>query len=154
MAATAGTPGKHALRLTRAFGAPRERVFDAWTTPEALKRWWCPPGWTPERIDVDLRAGGAYYFGMRRLEDDIVVSIRGRFIDVSRPERLVYTWKWYGALDDMPETRVTVEFHARDGGTEVILVHQPIADARLWNRHRTGWIDACDRMELDLLQWT
>jgi uncharacterized protein YndB with AHSA1/START domain len=144
---TATSTGRIALRLTRRFAATRERVFEAWTTPEALKRWWCPPGWRPERIEVDLRPGGAYHFGMSRPGSDDVVSIRGRFIEVRPPERLLYTWAWQGAFEGMPETRVTVEFHAVNGGTEVLVLHENFPDVRTWQRHRTGWIDACDRME-------
>ena len=147
MAATVTGTGSIDLRLTRRFAAPRERVFNAWTTPEALKRWWCPPGWAPERIDVDLRTGGAYCLEMRQLDGDTVVSIQGRFLHVHRPERLVYTWQWRGAFEEMPETRVTVEFHSIDGGTEVVVVHQNFPDVRIWQRHRSGWIAACDRME-------
>jgi uncharacterized protein YndB with AHSA1/START domain len=147
VAATVTRTGGIALRLTRRFAAPRARVFDAWTTPEALKRWWCPAGWRPERIDVDLRTGGAYYFGMRQSDNDAVVSIEGRFLEVQRPERLVYTWRWYGAFEGMPETRVTVEFLPIEAGTEVVVVHENFPDVNLWHRHRGGWIAACDRME-------
>jgi hypothetical protein len=68
MAAVVTGTGNIALRLTRRFNAPRERVFDAWTTPEALKRWWCPRGWAPEGFEVDLRPGGAYALAMRELD--------------------------------------------------------------------------------------
>lgn len=139
--------GSIALRLTRRFAAPRERVFDAWTTAEALKRWWCPPGWEPERIEVDLKAGGTYHLGMRQIDDGAVVSIHGRFLEVHRPERLVYTWCWRNAFEGMPETCVTVEFLSVGGGTEVVVVHENFPDVRLWHRHRSGWIAACDRME-------
>ena len=44
------------LRLRRRFQAPRETVFTAWTKPEALKQWWCPQGWTPAEIEVDLQS--------------------------------------------------------------------------------------------------
>jgi uncharacterized protein YndB with AHSA1/START domain len=147
VATTAASTGKITLRLTRRFAAPRERVFDAWTTAEALKRWWCPPGWEPERIEVDLRTGGAYHLGMRQLDGDAVVSIDGRFLDVHRPEKVVYTWRWRGAFEGMPETRVTVEFLALEGGTEVVVLHENFPDVPLWQRHRSGWIAACDRME-------
>ena len=55
-----------AIHAQRRFAAPPERVFHAWTEPEALKRWWCPPGWTAADIEVDLRVGGAYRIGMCR----------------------------------------------------------------------------------------
>ena len=135
------------LRLTRRFAAPRERVFDAWTTPEALKRWWCPSGWAATQMDIDLRAGGAYHLGMRQLEGGSLVSIEGRFLEVIRPARLVYTWRWRGAFEGIAETRVTVEFLEVAGGTEVVVVHDNFATVQLWQRHRSGWIAACDRME-------
>jgi len=147
-----GTPTRTiALRLTRHFDVPREKVFEAWTTPEALKRWWCPPGWLPERIDVDLRPGGAYCFTMRQTGAKTTVSIQGRFVDVVRPERLTYTWNWNGAFDGMPETFVTVEFRVDAGGTDVVVTHENFPDVRLWHKHRSGWIDACDRMERALI---
>ena len=139
------------LRLARHFDVAREQVFDAWTTPEALKRWWCPPGWSPERIDVDLRPGGAYYFGMRNADTKSVVSIEGQFVEVHRPERLAYTWSWVGAFDGMPDTFVTVDFRAGATGTDVIVTHENIPDVQLWHTHRSGWIDACDRMEQMLI---
>jgi uncharacterized protein YndB with AHSA1/START domain len=135
------------LRLERVFAAPRERVFDAWTTPQALKRWWCPPGWEPDRIDVDLRVSGAYFLGMRRIGDRSVAAVRGRFLDVRRPERVAYTWQWEGALEQMSETLVTVEFRDEDGRTRLILTHDRLPDIPMWHRHRAAWIAACDRME-------
>lgn len=135
------------LRLERVFAAPRERVFEAWTSPEALKRWWCPPGWEPERIEVDLRVSGAFHLGMRRMTDGSIAAVHGRFLEVRRPERVAYTWRWAGALEDMSESRVTVEFHDEHGDTRLILTHDRLPDIPLWHRHRAGWIAACDRME-------
>jgi len=147
VAAAIAHTGSITLRLTRRFSAPRERVFDAWTTAEALKRWWCPPGWEADRIEVDLRVGGAYSLGMRQRNGGSVVSIHGRFLEVHRPERLVYTWRWYGAFEGTPETLVTVEFRSIGGRTDVVVIHENFPDVRLWQRHRSGWIAACDRME-------
>ena len=135
------------LRLERRFAAPRERVFAAWTTPEALKQWWSPPGWQPERFEVDLRVGGAFHLGMRRTADGSAAAVEGRFLEVRPPERLVYTWQWTGALKDMAESRVTVEFLDERGDTRLMLTHDRLPDVPLWHRHRAGWIAACDRME-------
>jgi uncharacterized protein YndB with AHSA1/START domain len=88
---------------------------------------------------------------MRKADTKSLVSIDGRFVDVRRPERLVYTWKWNGAFDGMPETLVTVEFQAAANGTGVVVTHERFPDVRLWHKHRSGWIDACDRMERTLI---
>jgi uncharacterized protein YndB with AHSA1/START domain len=140
------------LRLERVFAAPRERVFQAWTTPEALTRWWCPPGWEPERIEVDLRVSGAFHLGMRRMTDGSSAAVHGHFLEVRRPERVVYTWRWAGVLADMSESRITVEFHDEHGATRLILTHDRLPDIPLWHRHRAGWIAACDRMEQILVR--
>jgi hypothetical protein len=51
----------------------------------------------------------------------------------------------------MPETFVTVEFHVAGPGTDVVVTHENFPDVRLWHKHRSGWIDACDRMERTLI---
>jgi uncharacterized protein YndB with AHSA1/START domain len=135
------------LRLSRRFSAPREKVFRAWTQPEALKKWWCPGGWAPAEIEVDLRVGGSYRIGMRRLPGGSPVYVRGEFLEVRPPERLVYTWRWDGALAGLRETRVTVEFLDAGEATEVVLTHEHFPDPQAWHQHRHGWIAACDRME-------
>ena len=142
-------PTQHgiALRLKRPFKAPPERVFHAWTEPEALKRWWCPPGWAPSDFEVDLQVGGDYRLAMRRLSDDVVVQIHGRFVEVRAPERLVYTWRWEGGFDDLPETRVSVDFVGVEGSTVLYLTHEYFPQLAVRQQHRTGWIQACDRME-------
>ena len=147
MAATAAETGSIVLRLERRFSAPPDRVFDAWTTPETLKQWWCPPGWELARVEVDLRVNGPYYLGMRRLDDGSMAAVQGVFVEIRRPERLVYTWRWIGALETMGETRVTVEFFDKRGHTLLILTHEKLPDVTRWHRHRAGWIAACDRME-------
>ena len=47
----------------------------------------------------------------------------------------------------MAETQVTVEFVDENGHTLLILTHEKLADVAVWNKHRAGWIAACDRME-------
>ena len=136
-----------AFRLQRRFRAPREKVFRAWTDPEVLKRWWCPEGWTPAEIEIDLRAGGVYRFGMRRQIGEDPVFVRGCFLHVRPPEMLAYTWKWENAFPHMPQTRVTVEF-MEDGATTLItLRHEDLPEIPVCLQHRSGWIAAWDRLE-------
>lgn len=98
-------------------------------------------------IAVDIRVGGSYRIGMRRTRDSKAVSIEGRFLEVTPPHKLVYTWRWSGALEEISETWVTVEFLARDQGTEIVLTHDNFPNVPSWQQHRGGWIAACDRME-------
>src|SRR5918994_4170447 len=54
--------------VERVFDAPRGLVFEAWTEPERLKRWWGPRGYTVPHCEIDLREGGVFHFCMRSPE--------------------------------------------------------------------------------------
>jgi len=133
------------LRLWHRFEAAPERVFAAWTRPEALKLWWCPAGWRPVQIDVDLRLGGVYRLSMNREGDARLVTVNGRFLEIEPARRLVYTWRWDGVFPDMPETIVTVEFRAVTGGTELAL-RQGVLELPMCGRHLSGWLAAFGRL--------
>ena len=138
-----------ALRLERTFDASREAVFDAWTNPEVLRRWWAAgPDWETPLAEVDLREGGAYRLTMRDPESGMQPTVAGAFTEVRRPERLVYTWEW----EDMPggttgESLVTVEFAEQDGRTTVLLVHSGLHTEESRDRHEHGWNACLDNLE-------
>lgn len=90
-AMTLTTAGDTDIVLTRAFDAPRERVWDAYTKPELLKRWLGgPPGCELVVCEVDLRPGGRYRY-VWRTPDGVEMGMAGVYREVARPERLVYT---------------------------------------------------------------
>jgi uncharacterized protein YndB with AHSA1/START domain len=146
-------PRALAIRLRHRFDAPRGSVFRAWTDPDVLRRWWCPPGWAPAEIEVDLRVGGEYRIGMRGPQSGPPVYVHGRFLEVECPGRLVYTWRWQNAFAGMPVTRVTVLFtDAAGGGTEVVLTHEDLPGAPVCLRHWNGWRAAWPRLDASVLE--
>jgi len=135
-----------AFRLRRRFEAPREEVFRAWTKAEVLKQWWCPEGWVPAEIEIDLRTGGGFRIGMRRLDGGPAVYVRGCFQEVRAPERLAYTWQWENAFEGMAETQVIVEFKDLGPATELLLTHENLPEIPICLQHREGWLAALDRI--------
>jgi uncharacterized protein YndB with AHSA1/START domain len=83
-------PSDCEIAMARVFDAPRAMVFDAWTKPELLKRWWGPPGWTLPVCEIDLCVGGAWRQVMRGANGKEMV-LHGVYREVVRPQRLVYT---------------------------------------------------------------
>ena len=137
-----------AIELQRRFRASPERLFRAWTQPDALRQWWCPAGWAAGEAEIDLRTGGAYRIEMRRIgADGPGVAVSGRFLEVRPPERLVFTWRWRGAFAQMPETLVTLELSGSESDTLLTLRHDQFTDLALRSQHRGGWMAACDRLE-------
>src|SRR5687767_6184273 len=105
------------LVVRRTIQASVTRVFEAWTRPEELRRWWGPRPVTCSDAEVDLRVGGSYRIG-NRLPDGSTIWISGEFEIVEPPERLVYTWHVEGK--DPPGTehsRVSVHFSPTTLGT-------------------------------------
>ena len=84
--------GDRELTVTRTFNAPAHIVFDAWTKPELLKRWWAPKsfGVSLFACEQDLRVGGAYRFAFGRDPKKPEV-FTGRYLEVDPPARLVLT---------------------------------------------------------------
>ena len=139
------------LRLTRRLAAPRERVFDAWTDPEVLRRWWASmPGWTTPSAQVDLRVGGRYRLAMQEVGGGAVHAVVGEYTEVRRPERLAYTWTWEGHPPEMAGsegTLVVVDFVAEGDGTEVVITHTGFADEGIRGMHAHGWNAVMDNLE-------
>jgi uncharacterized protein YndB with AHSA1/START domain len=138
------------LRLERTFDAPREDVFDAWTNPEVLRRWWAAgPDWETPVAEVDLREGGSYRLAMRDPGSGMQPTVGGEFTEVRRPERLVYTWTWEDLPDPSPSAGsvVTVEFEEHDGRTTVKLVHSGLGNDQALAWHEHGWNACLDNLE-------
>lgn len=132
------------LRITRVIKANPEKVFDAWTQAEQLKRWSCPEGMEVVDAQVDLTVGGRYRLRMESPEGKVHTAV-GVYREIDRPQRLVYTWDW--EEESIGETIVTVEFNGLDGSTEVVLTHELFPNAEAKVGHEEGWTSCLNRLE-------
>ena len=131
----------HRLVVRRFIRATPKRLFEAWTTPSQLLSWWGPRGVRCTIAEIDLRVGGRYRLG-NELPDGRVVVIAGEFLAVEPPRELTFTW----CVDSQSaiSEHVTVRFHEKGEGTEVVVVHERIADAATRKRHADGWEGCLD----------
>jgi uncharacterized protein YndB with AHSA1/START domain len=109
--------------VTRTFNAPAHIVFDAWTKPALLKRWWAPRsfGVSLFECEQDLRVGGAYRFVFGRDPKNPDV-FSGRYLEVDPPSRLVLT-QVYERMAHVGDVVVTAAFEESQGRTRLTL-HQ------------------------------
>jgi uncharacterized protein YndB with AHSA1/START domain/effector-binding domain-containing protein len=115
------TPTDREIEVRRDFDAPRELVFQAFTTPGLVRQWLLGPGgWTMPICEIDLRVGGAYRYVWRNESKGMQMGMGGVFREVVRLERLVATEKfddpWYPG-----EAVDTTVFEEHSGGTRVKL---------------------------------
>ena len=75
--------------VTRVFDAPRDLVFQAWSDPEALARWWGPKGMALQVEHLDFRPGGLFHYAMQTPTGH---TMWGKFVyrEIAAPERIVF----------------------------------------------------------------
>jgi uncharacterized protein YndB with AHSA1/START domain len=105
------------LVVRRTFNAPARIVFEAWTRPELFKRWWVPKsmGMSLLACEMDVRAGGTYRF-VFGMDDQPVMEVFGRYIEVTPPSRLV----WTNEEGDEGGAVTTLTFEEKGGRTLLV----------------------------------
>jgi uncharacterized protein YndB with AHSA1/START domain len=136
------------LRIERTFRAPAARVFDAFTNPDVMRRWWqAEHHWETASAEVDLRVGGAVRVVMRDPAADAEYGGGGRYTEIDPPRRLAFTWLWDG---DTTRMLIEIDFEERDGVTVVRLTHSGLWDEDAVRDHDDGWSNAFDNLDAAL----
>ncbi len=114
--------GEQEFVLERHFTAPRTLMFQVFTQPEHLKRWWAPQPYTIPVCTIDLRPGGIWHYCLRSPEGQDQWA-RSVYREIVPPEKLVYTSTFAdehaNPIEGMPEHLTTVTFTEEAGKTRV-----------------------------------
>ncbi len=137
------------LRLVRLFKASRERLFAAWTDSRQMAIWFGPPDVSVRSCELDVRVGGTWRLSGGREGERRAVS--GKYLEVTPPERLVFTWAWHERGDFAAprehETVLTLVFKSVGDRTEMTLTHGPFRDRTSVGNHDRGWTGSLDKLE-------
>jgi uncharacterized protein YndB with AHSA1/START domain len=120
-------------------------VFEAWTDPDTLKRWFGPGEFTIPEAKLDLRVGGAYEILMQPPRGD-PMPLTGTFRSIEPPTRLEFTWSWSRVWPDAPESLVVVEFEESGGSTLVSITHGDFDSDEAAAPHAMGWEGGADKL--------
>ncbi len=110
--------------LKRVFNAPVEKVFEALTNPKSITQWFGPKNSRTISAIVSLEVGGSYQFEVKT-KNETTFFVEGKYIEISRPYRLVYTAE-YRDLPGSPEMKstITLELSQVLEGTELAFVQE------------------------------
>jgi uncharacterized protein YndB with AHSA1/START domain len=136
------------LRIERTFNAPADKVFEAWTSAEVLRRWWhAEHSWETPIAEVDARVGGAIRLVMRNPADGSEYAGRGQYTVVDPPRRLAFSWTW----ESEASRRQLVEIELIDHGerTTVVMTNTGIPEAET-DEYRDGWQNSFDNLDITL----
>jgi len=140
------TPSDREIVLTRVFDAPRRLVWDAFTKPELLKRWFGPRGWSLVVCEVELKVGGGFRFVLRG-PDGRDMGMRGVYREIVPPDRSVHM----ESFDDFPgESEVTTVLVEQGGKTTftatVLYPSQEVRDAVIKSGMEHGAAECYDKL--------
>jgi uncharacterized protein YndB with AHSA1/START domain len=135
------------LRIERTFAAPAAVVFDAWTSVGVLRLWWpAGPDWDTTVADVDVRVGGLVRLVMRS-PDGAEFGGEGRYVEITPPTRLVFTWQWDSLDLGTAAQLVEVTFTENpDLTTTVVLINRGLTESEQQS-HFEGWHASFDNLD-------
>ncbi|HYD03778.1 MAG TPA: SRPBCC domain-containing protein [Alphaproteobacteria bacterium] len=149
--------------IERIFDAPREQVFEAWTNPKKIKKWWAPKGYDGPIIKIDLRKGGQYHYLMTG-PNNFKAWSGGTFKEIKKNEKLVVTDRFedekgnviepstFGFNDFPKESEVVIKFDKiKDNKTKLSITYSPKNEkeynAMLKTGMLEGWNSSIDKLE-------
>ncbi|GAA4488516.1 SRPBCC family protein [Microbacterium panaciterrae] len=144
--------------IERHVSASPERIWELWTTPEGISRWWAPEGFRTDVTALDLRPGGVLEYTMTAVAPEQVAFMeqngmplatesRKRFTEIEALTRLGYA----SIIDFVPghdpyEQLTQIELHPAEGGTRVVMHVEPLHDEVWTQRLLAGRANELDNL--------
>ena len=142
----AGVKIQPSLALSRHYPVAPEKVWRAWTYPQAIAKWWGPGGQDPVALaELDLRVGGRFriVFGGRQGRDH---ECAGVYKEVVPNRKLVFSWCWPNSTPERV-SQVTILLRPAGGGTDFEFLHEQLHDAAARDGHQRGWSESFVKLE-------
>jgi uncharacterized protein YndB with AHSA1/START domain len=148
-AAKEDAPANDEISIERVFDAPRELVFQNWIDAESVGAWFAPRGWSTTSSEMDARPGGRWRVSYRAEEGNETITEHGEFLEVVRPERLVFslTHTFENGRRVGPKTVVTVTFAERDAKTTMAFRQTGLASLEMRNGNEEGWRECFAKLD-------
>jgi uncharacterized protein YndB with AHSA1/START domain len=137
---------KPSLTLKRRLKASPAQVFQAWTDPEKIVRWFGPKETVAGsvRAEIDVRPGGRYRMRFQT-DDGERHQVGGVYREVVPDSRLVFTWAWHSTPER--ESLVTVTIVPDGDGSLLTLHHEQFFNQKACDGHERGWTGTLDKLE-------
>lgn len=132
------------VKVSKVISAPIDKVFDAWLDPKMLAKFMQPmEGMSDAIVTNDAKVGGK--FSVVMVAGDNKMPHVGEYIEISRPNRLVFTWVTDSSADG---STVTLNFsNVDDGNTQIDLHHVKFIDEETRDNHMGGWTGILDALD-------
>ena len=140
---------KPSLSLQRRYPVAPEKVWRAWTDPQALAKWWGPGGQQPVSLaELDVRVGGRFrivFGGPQGTEHECA----GVYREVVPNRKLVFSWCWPRTTPDRV-SQITLVLKPAGGGTDLKFLHEQFFDQAARDGHQRGWTETFAKLAVFL----
>jgi uncharacterized protein YndB with AHSA1/START domain len=139
------------VEIRRVIRATRQRIYQAWTRPEEIVRWFGPGAIHVTEAETDLRPGGEYSITMKGSIDgnpeqsERIIPVSGNYQELVPDTLIRFTWKPAWTPDEVSE--VTVRLQEVEGGTEVVLTHERLTTMESRTGHARGWTASLEKLD-------
>jgi uncharacterized protein YndB with AHSA1/START domain len=132
------------LTVDKTIHASIEKVFDAWLDPEMLSQFMMPmPGMPASDVENDAREGGGFTIIMHAGDDRLPHT--GKYLEISRPDKLVFTWVSHCSVDKSIVTLIFTKLEENE--TNISLSHVRFIDEKTRSNHESGWGNILDKLD-------
>jgi len=136
------------LTVSRVIAAPPEKLFEAFTVPDIMLKWWGPEGASVAEHALDIRVGGSWRTALANSMGQDRAVCSGVYTAIERPHRIAFTWAWLQADGRRgAETFVAVSFERVDRGTRLTVVQKSFASVEQRDLHGQGWNSTFNKLE-------
>lgn len=137
----------HELVIERSLSASPQKVYEAWTNPEVLVKWWGPVGMSIPVCEMDVVEGGNWKTTMANDEGG-EYTVTGQYKTLSPHDHIAFTWAW--SQEDGSrghETIVNVVLEETSGGTKMTMTQKEFRDVEQRDNHNSGWTSSFTKLE-------
>ncbi|MFH1806363.1 MAG: SRPBCC domain-containing protein [Pseudomonadota bacterium] len=139
---------KPSLMLRRRIKAPVAKVYEAWTDPAKLMKWWGPGDCEAISANADPCIGGQFRIVFKEPgPDGEVHDVSGTYDDVVPNEKLSFSWMWRTMPERQSHVTITLQSEEEGRVTVLTLYHEQFFDQAACDSHRGGWSSALDKLE-------
>jgi uncharacterized protein YndB with AHSA1/START domain len=136
------------LTLTEQYNATPARLFQAWSDPKALPEWFLPaPNMKAIVHDFNFTVGGDFKINVQDPDGKDNIA-EGKFVEIIPNQKISMTWQWtHSTMDHNNHSSIlTILFAAKDGGTELTLMHEKLESEDDVKNHTEGWQGVLDQL--------
>ena len=135
---------KPSLTLKRRLKATPEKVYEAWTQPAQMMRWWGGNLEASRSAETDLRVGGRFSVGFKG-DTGEQHDVSGTYKEIVPNRKLVFSWAWRTTPER--ESQVTIDIKPDADGSILTLTHEQFFNEKARDDHKFGWGLGLDQLE-------